>query len=194
MGRYVFKLPDVGEGTAEAEIVAWHVKVGDRIERGPEPRRRDDRQGDGGNDLAGFRDGGFGARRTWRMAAVGSPLVELEVEGAGSADARAGKAACKGARAKTAREGADLTETPLPATVAKAAKTVRATGARAGAKPLASPAVRQRAHDLGIELQFVPGSGPGGRIGHEDLEAYIAGGGAPRPRTVAQPSATASTT
>ena len=48
-----------------------------------------------------------------------------------------------------------------------------------GAKPLASPAVRQRAWDRGIELQFVPGSGPGGRITHQDIDAYAAGGGEP---------------
>jgi 2-oxoisovalerate dehydrogenase E2 component (dihydrolipoyl transacylase) len=45
---------------------------------------------------------------------------------------------------------------------------------RPGQKPLASPAVRRRAWDLGIELQFVPGSGPGGRITHQDLDAYVA--------------------
>ncbi len=47
----------------------------------------------------------------------------------------------------------------------------------AGEKPLASPAVRQRAHDLGIELQFVPGTGPAGRISHADLDAFVANGG-----------------
>ncbi|MBU2383775.1 MAG: 2-oxo acid dehydrogenase subunit E2, partial [Alphaproteobacteria bacterium] len=46
-----------------------------------------------------------------------------------------------------------------------------------GQRPLASPAVRARARDLGIELQFVPGSGPAGRIEHGDLDAYIASGG-----------------
>ncbi len=47
---------------------------------------------------------------------------------------------------------------------------------RIGQKPLASPAVRRRAWDLGIELQFVPGTGPGGRITQQDLEAHIAAG------------------
>jgi 2-oxoisovalerate dehydrogenase E2 component (dihydrolipoyl transacylase) len=50
-------------------------------------------------------------------------------------------------------------------------------------KPLASPAVRQRARDLGIELQFVPGSGPAGRIGHDDLDAYVQSGGRPVARS-----------
>jgi 2-oxoisovalerate dehydrogenase E2 component (dihydrolipoyl transacylase) len=56
---------------------------------------------------------------------------------------------------------------------AKPAFTTRAEGD----KPLASPAVRQRARDMGIELQFVPGTGPAGRISHEDLDAYIQSGG-----------------
>jgi len=73
-------------------------------------------------------------------------------------------------------------------TVAKARRTLQASAREkieapvvaarpAGAKPLASPAVRRRAHELGIALQFIPGTGPAGRIGHADLDAYIASGG-----------------
>ena len=68
--------------------------------------------------------------------------------------------------------------------------------ARPDTKPLASPAVRQRARELGIELQFVPGTGPAGRITHADLDAYIASGGkGDRPRAAAPtPGATAAKT
>src|SRR5580698_3409439 len=88
MGRYVFKLPDVGEGTAEAEIVAWHVGVGDKIEE-------DQHLVDVMTDKATVEmtspvtgvvvslHGEPGA-----MAAVGAPLVELEVEGGGNANGR----------------------------------------------------------------------------------------------------------
>ena len=85
MGRYVFKLPDVGEGTAEAEIVAWHVKAGDVI---AEDQNLVDVMTDkatvemtspvSGKVIAIHGEPGA-------MAAVGSPLVELEVEGAGNA-------------------------------------------------------------------------------------------------------------
>jgi 2-oxoisovalerate dehydrogenase E2 component (dihydrolipoyl transacylase) len=92
MGRYVFKLPDVGEGTAEAEIVAWHVKIGDTIE---EDQNLVDVMTDkatvemtspvSGKVISLHGEPG-------QMAAVGSALVELEVEGAGNA---AGNGAAK---------------------------------------------------------------------------------------------------
>jgi 2-oxoisovalerate dehydrogenase E2 component (dihydrolipoyl transacylase) len=115
------------------------------------------------------------------MAAVGSPLVELEVEGAGNVTGKVAPAA------------APKVETPKPAPKAEARptsktepvhhETPRASSAAAfttrsdGEKPVASPAVRHRAEEMGIKLQFVPGTGPGGRISHEDLDAYVAAGG-----------------
>ena len=96
MGKYVFKLPDVGEGTAEAEIVAWHVKVGDTI-------HEDQNMVDVMTDKATVEmtspvsgkvialHGEPGA-----MAAVGSALVELEVEGAGNVKAGAAPIAILG--------------------------------------------------------------------------------------------------
>ncbi|WP_292050523.1 MULTISPECIES: dihydrolipoamide acetyltransferase family protein, partial [unclassified Brevundimonas] len=72
---------------------------------------------------------------------------------------------------------------PAPKSAPKAdAKPVPAlTGRKPGERPLASPAVRQRARDLGIDLVFVPGSGPAGRIEHADLDAFVARGGAVAP-------------
>ncbi|MEJ1968726.1 MAG: dihydrolipoamide acetyltransferase family protein [Rhizomicrobium sp.] len=176
MGRFVFKLPDVGEGTAEAEIVAWHVKVGDLIH---EDQNMVDVMTDKatvemtspvtGKVLALHGEPG-------QMAPVGSPLVELEVEGAGNAKADAAPKPAPPKPAATPKaEAPPKTETAPPAPPAPVA--VRAPLRPEGEKPLASPAVRQRAHDRGIELQFVPGTGPGGRITHEDLDSYIASDG-----------------
>jgi len=187
MGKYVFKLPDVGEGTAEAEIVAWHVKVGDTI-------HEDQNMVDVMTDKATVEMTSPVAGKVialhgepGAMASVGAPLVELEVEGAGNVKANgAGAPEAKKAEAPKPRAEAktepkkeekkpDVKPAAAPAMHA-AAKPAFATRAE-GDKPLASPAVRQRAREMGIELQFVPGTGPAGRISHEDLDAYIQSGG-----------------
>jgi len=199
MGRYVFKLPDVGEGTAEAEIVAWHVKVGDKIE---EDQNLVDVMTDKAtvemtSPVTGVVVSLHGA--PGEMATVGAPLVELDVEGAGNAPASAHLA-------KPGTEGAKLSPKPeskkpdmveerkksadvIPLShsagggqsegeTARRMTTAPAFATRAaGTKPLASPAVRRRAEELGVQLQFVPGSGPAGRIEHADLDAYIASAG-----------------
>lgn len=187
MGRYVFKLPDIGEGTAEAEITQWHVAIGDRIEE-------DQPLVDVTTDKAVVEipapvsgtvvaiNGAAG-----EMVAVGSDLVEFEVDGGGNAEAQpvAAKpqAAASAERSKPVDEAQTADITAAPAT-----RTAFATRT-AEAKPVASPAVRQRARELGIELQFVPGSGPGGRISHADLDSYSAGGapGSPLARGAATP-------
>jgi 2-oxoisovalerate dehydrogenase E2 component (dihydrolipoyl transacylase) len=193
MGRFIFKLPDVGEGTAEAEIVAWHVAVGDMIN---EDQHLVDVMTDkatvemtspvSGKVLEVHGEPGS-------MAPVGAPLVILEVEGVGNEKATNGAAK----QAKPAPAAAKAPEpppapkpiakpaaAPAPKPVAKAepapapreAEHAAPVARKPGDKPLASPAVRQRAQDLGIRLQFVPGSGPGGRIGHADLDAFVARG------------------
>src|SRR5580704_5404987 len=168
MGRYVFKLPDVGEGTAEAEIVAWHVAVGDRIE---EDQHLVDVMTDKAtvemtSPVTGVIVSLHG--EPGGMAAVGAPLVELEIEGAGNANAR--DTAAPTSEAKPQQPPSK--QTPQPATPKAAAAPapaeteakdkprsvqVQAFTTRApGDKPLASPAVRRRAEELGIQLQFVP--------------------------------------
>ncbi len=175
-GNYIFKLPDVGEGTAEAELVGWHVKVGDHVD---EDQLLADIMTDkatveltspvAGKVVALHGEAG-------QQLAVGSPLVGLQVEGKGNVAARAAAApapaATKAEPAPAAKPAAAASPKPSVA-LAKEGFATRTDGA----KPLASPAVRQRARDLGIELQFVPGSGPAGRIGHDDLDAYVASGG-----------------
>ncbi len=184
MGKYVFKLPDVGEGTAEAEIVAWHVKVGDLVEE-------DQHLVDVMTDKATVEmtspvkgrvlslHGEPGA-----MAIVGAAIVEFEVEGVGNeaqvkAPAAAAKATTVTAAPVAKVEVAQPAQRPvkpleeLPAAVEPVPRVP-------GDKPLASPAVRQRALELGIKLQFVDGSGPGGRITHADLDGFLARGGSQR--------------
>ena len=191
MGRYVFKLPDVGEGTAEAEIVAWHVKVGDVIE---EDQNLVDVMTDkatvemtspvGGKVIACHGEAG-------EMAPVGSPLVELEVEGAGNVKGNGHAAAAAKPEPKQEEKKPEekkvapppapkpaAEKAAVPAKPAQPAAQRPAFATRApGEKPLASPAVRQRARELGVELQFVPGTGPAGRISHADLDAFVASGG-----------------
>ncbi|MBI3678779.1 MAG: 2-oxo acid dehydrogenase subunit E2 [Proteobacteria bacterium] len=206
MGKYVFKLPDVGEGTAEAEIVAWHVKVGDRVE---EDQNLVDVMTDKAtvemtSPVSGIIVSLHG--EPGAMAPVGAPLVELEVEGEGNAKSN-GKTPAKVEAAKpavgpkpapslspTGGEGkgegvsksAQVSRPPHPdplslgrgSAAGMSTQSAPAFATRTpGEKPLASPAVRQRARDLGIELQFVPGTGPAGRISHQDLDTYVSSRG-----------------
>jgi 2-oxoisovalerate dehydrogenase E2 component (dihydrolipoyl transacylase) len=187
MGRFIFKLPDVGEGTAEAEIVAWHVAVGDTIK---EDQHLVDVMTDKATvEMTSPVSGKIVELRgePGSMAPVGAPIVIFEVEGAGNeADVKSnGAAAAKTAKAapppppkleekKPAPkpEPVAAKPAPAPAPVAAAPSAPR----KFGDKPLASPAVRQRANELGVHLQYVQGTGPAGRISHADLDAYIAKG------------------
>jgi 2-oxoisovalerate dehydrogenase E2 component (dihydrolipoyl transacylase) len=198
MGRYVFKLPDVGEGTAEAEIVAWHVKVGEHI-------KADQNLVDVMTDKATVEMTSPVSGQVISLhgepgekAVVGAPLVELEIEGAGNkAEAKPAKTEApktvsplpprgrgseqaqraSGEGVSTPAPSAPVSPPPHPSPLPRGGRgeTMPAIATRAaGEAPLASPAVRKRAHELGIALQFVAGSGPDGRITHEDLDLYIA--------------------
>lgn len=189
MGEHIIKLPDVGEGVAEAELVEWHVKVGDLV-------REDTVLAAVMTDKATVEipspvDGEI----LWLGAeigdtvAIGSPIVRLKVAGEGNvkaaaeaapeAKAPAAPVETKPAPAPAAPKPAPKpAEPPKAAAAPKAAHPAAASGApRAeGEKPLASPAVRLRAKEAGIDLRQVPGSGPAGRIGHEDIDAFVARG------------------
>lgn len=201
MGEYLIKLPDVGEGIAEVELVEWAVEVGELV--------REDQilaavmTDKATVDIPSPVDG----KVLWRGAeigevlAVGSDLLRLEVAGEGNVGASAVDAA-------TTSQAAEPTTMPQPsssegrpsaaiAPVRKAQATdardrpepvgiesrpiaplrVVAVGApRAeGEKPIASPAVRTRAREAGIDLRRVHGTGPAGRITHEDLDAHASG-------------------
>ena len=201
MGRYVFKLPDVGEGTAEAEIVAWHVKVGDAV--GEDQNLVDVMTDKATVEMTSPVSGKVISihGEPGQMAAVGSPLVELEVQGEGNVKAGAALGRAEAPKAEALKAEAPKAEAPKPAAKPeskaapaepaqvvplrpeKESKSAHAAMQPAFAtrklsdKPLASPAVRERAHELGIQLQYVAGSGPAGRITHHDLDNYIESGG-----------------
>lgn len=184
MGKYVFKLPDVGEGTAEAEIVAWHVKVGDLVEE--EQHLVDVMTDKATVEMTSPVKGRVISLHgePGAMAPVGAPIVEFEVEGAGN------EAQFKPVASPAKPVVSDLPLKPeaVPPAVAprsaepvgEAPVPVVAVARVPGDKPLASPAVRQRALELGIQLQFVAGSGPGGRITHADLDGFLARGSVPK--------------
>jgi len=228
MGIHIIKMPDIGEGIAEVELVGWHVKVGDTV-------AEDQPLADVMTDKATVEipspvvgkvislGGDVG-----QVMAVGGELIRLEVEGEGNVKAGAAAAAPAAKAAVPAGEGiaADgaqraggpgLVEsgaaassvatpgvttpgasTPATSTPAKSSASASASGSTSasakspaarqsggapaairqpGEKPLASPAVRKRAWDLGVELRYVQGSGPAGRILHEDLDAWLQGQG-----------------
>jgi 2-oxoisovalerate dehydrogenase E2 component (dihydrolipoyl transacylase) len=192
MGVHVIKLPDVGEGVAEAEFVELHVKPGDVV-------NSDDPLADVMTDKATVEiPSPVAGTVLWigpeigDTVAVGSDVIKLEVEGAGnsteSADAvPAAKeekpAAKKEAPAKKPEPAKPAAKTAAPETAPApkangAAKIPAAPMRAAGEKPLASPAIRKKAKDQGIDLRFVAGSGPAGRITADDLDAFIASGGA----------------
>jgi 2-oxoisovalerate dehydrogenase E2 component (dihydrolipoyl transacylase) len=195
MGRYAFRLPDVGEGTAEAEIVEWRVAVGEKVEEDAPllDVMTDKATVEMTSPVAGTVleiNGEPGD-----MASVGSVVVVFEVEGAGNASSSAPNADARTpVQASPAPPAAETAPAPSAPPETFAAATPRR-GGREGApavpgraegeKPLASPAVRRRAEDLGVKLAYVAGSGPAGRVLQSDLDAYVAtdgrapAGGAP---------------
>ncbi len=166
----VFKLPDVGEGTAEAELVAWHVKVGDQV-------HEDQILAEVMTDKATVEitspfDGTIAVLHgaPGQALAVGGPLVSFAGDGA----APAARAEVGRETPSPAKASAPAPSASRPASQAQEVQSKARQPQTPGLRPLASPAVRARAHDMGIALQFVPGSGPAGRIEHGDLDAYVA--------------------
>jgi 2-oxoisovalerate dehydrogenase E2 component (dihydrolipoyl transacylase) len=191
-GIHVIKMPDLGEGIAEVEIVAWRVQPGDAV-------AEDQILADVMTDKATVEIPSPVAGVVVALGGevgvslpVGGELIRLTVDGPGNTAPRVADAAP--AKPAVADEAPGLPHgfVPEPERVAAAADPVRGsvqasprspelapTGpAAAGAateRPLAAPAVRKRAWDQGIELRYVSGSGPAGRITHADLDAWLAG-------------------
>ena len=170
MGTHVIKMPDIGEGIAEVELSVWHVKVGDLVveDQVLADVMTDKAMVDIPSPVHGKVISLGGA--PGEVMAVGSILISIEVEGAGNAkEAPAVKEAPKAApvvEAKPAPVAVESKPAPVIATQAPVAR-------EADERPLASPAVRKHALDAGIQLRLVQGTGPAGRILHEDLDAYL---------------------
>jgi len=195
MAVRIVKLPDIGEGVAEAEVVEWHVKVGDAV-------REDQVLADVMTDKATVEipspaDGTVTALGgdAGMMLAVGSELVRLDVgavvsgagDGAAPEPVADGLAPQEAPPAPRPHEAASpkrlLVPEPPPPRPPSAAAEVTPVAARgpagpprvAGERPVASPAVRRRAVEAGVDLRQLRGTGPAGRIGHDDLDAYLRG-------------------
>jgi 2-oxoisovalerate dehydrogenase E2 component (dihydrolipoyl transacylase) len=195
MSRYVFKLPDLGEGTVEAEIVAWRVKPGDEV-------AEDDVLAEVMTEKAAVEVpapvSGRIVSTTGQpgdMVAVGAELVVLETPAAAAAPeptATAGNGADT-ARVPPGREKGEAIAAGSRREVRRAAQAgngsrdahaVRALPeADSNRRVLTSPAIRRRAKEAGIDLKQVAGSGPQGRIVRQDFEAYAAARTGGRPST-----------
>jgi len=196
MGQFTIKLPDVGEGVAEAELVEWVVKVGQNVQEDevlaavmtdkatveiPSPV-------EGKINWLGAEIGD--------IVAVGSPIIRIDVEGEGNSDDVVDTPPKEAVKVEAASAPVEAPSDSAPAKldshssapamvttapISRAAPSNAAASApRAeGEKPLASPAVRKRAQNAGIDLRAVAGSGPAGRITHDDIDQVMSGAASP---------------
>ena len=182
MGDYIFKLPDIGEGVVEGEIVLWHVKVGDSV-------AEDDDIVDIMTDKATVTipspTSGIVTEFSGEvgdMVAVGSTLVTFSTDG--NTANQVEKEPVLEEIIKPVPEEKIILEPvkeekakqipkPMPAVM----QSKQITSSNGNSRVLASPAVRRRAREAELDLSIISGSGPAGRIRHADLDAYIAAGG-----------------
>ncbi|MDW5316227.1 dihydrolipoamide acetyltransferase family protein [Rhizobium sp. PL01] len=181
MGEFIIKMPDVGEGVAEAELVEWHVKPGD-------PVREDMILAAVMTDKATVEiPSPVNGTVLWLGAEIGdtvavkAPLVRIQVVGeGGEADA------VPMAETVTIEPAEQPVETLASAPAAEAKKPIqpalftKAPVQTLADKPLASPAIRLRAQDSGVDLRQVTGTGPAGRITHDDLDQFLTRGAQPQ--------------
>ena len=166
MAQFHFRLPDIGEGIAEAEIVAWHVKIGGRVEE-DEPiadLMTDKATVEMESPVSGVVVELAGAPGD--MIPIGSTLVVIEVDGDGGTE--------NAAEATPAPAPAPAPEAPAPTPAPlalPAAPAADAPPAKPGQPILASPAVRARARELGIDLAQVKATD--GRVRHGDLDQFL---------------------
>ena len=171
MGMHVFKLPDIGEGVVEGEVVQWHVSVGDAV-------KEDDPIVDVMTDKAAVTipspvsgvvsslNGGVGD-----MIAVGSALVEFD------SDDTPPDTEPVAAAEPEVEVASEPEPEPEPKPASEPDPEPAPTPATPSGRALASPALRRRAREAGIDIAQISGSGPSGRIRNADLDAFIAADG-----------------
>ena len=173
MGIFAFKLPDIGEGVVEGEVVEWMVSVGDTVkEDDPILSVMTDKAT---VEIPSPTDGVVKSivGEPGTILAVGQVCIEFETDGEGTPAPIEEKVEEK--PEPVAKPAPEPATEPAPEPVSKpapAAKPTPVVTAAPGARPLASPAVRQRARESGIDLAGVSGSGPAGRITHSDLDTW----------------------
>lgn len=195
---FAFKLPDIGEGLHEAELLQWLVKVGDQV-------HEDQPLLEVQTDKASVEITSPVSGRVTKLIGsvgdilqVGSVVVEFDGDQTAAmppdqeAEAAVAAAAPGGQPPK-----AEAVLTPSPSTAqapATAPAPQAAPAARTGGRALAAPATRRLAREMGIDINQVPGSGPAGRVTPEDLRRFAAGGGgaAPVPAPAAEAAPTVS--
>jgi 2-oxoisovalerate dehydrogenase E2 component (dihydrolipoyl transacylase) len=179
MSRYVFKMPDLGEGTVSAEVVAWHVKPGDLVQEdqvmcevmtekaavempAPVTGRILSIQGAPGD-----------------MVAVGSELVVFDTDATSAAagDAPAAKTPAP-AEPLTPGGRASARQSTEKEQIAAAAQGLNQGSNGKGGRVMVSPASRRRAVEAGLDLSTVAGTGPAGRIEPGDIDSALAAGAA----------------
>ncbi|MDM3885360.1 dihydrolipoamide acetyltransferase family protein [Pseudomonas sp. BCRC 81390] len=174
MGTHVIKMPDIGEGIAQVELVEWFVKVGDMI-------TEDQVVADVMTDKATVEIPSPVSGKVLALGgqpgevmAVGSELIRIEVEGSGNhVDVPQAKPLEAPAAPVCSKPEPQQETRPAAYQAPVHHEAAPIVPRQPGDKPLASPAVRKRALDAGIELRYVHGSGPAGRILHEDLDAFM---------------------
>jgi 2-oxoisovalerate dehydrogenase E2 component (dihydrolipoyl transacylase) len=159
MSEFTFKLPDLGEGTVEAEIAEWMVKVGDTVQEEDTicAMLTDKAAVELTSPVSGKVI--FVAGEEGDMVTVGTPLIVFATDDTAGTQASENAAPDAAEPAKKA-----VPESPVTAAAASPAKT----------KVLTSPSIRSHAREAGIDLRQVPGSGPKGRILRADLDAFLA--------------------
>jgi 2-oxoisovalerate dehydrogenase E2 component (dihydrolipoyl transacylase) len=195
---HVVKVPDIGEGIAEVELVAWHVKAGDDV---AEDQKLADVMTDKAtveipSPLAG-RVLGLGGE-VGQMLAVGAELLRIEAHGAAASRPELSRGPLENTVGMVGAAAPVVPSTRPSAAPQPAAQSAPGLGAAAPrSRPIASPAVRARAWELGIALERVTPSGSAGRVMQADLDAYLASGAvrsvaapAPVARSSAPPAAT----
>lgn len=186
MSEYVFKLPDLGEGTVESEIGEWFIKVGEHV-------NEEDVVGTMMTDKAAVELSSPVSGKVVRLAgepgdivAVGAALVTFETDADTSTASEASPAKTERPASNGESELRAQNQPPPPAMASISA-----------ARVITSPAIRRIAREAGIDLTRVAGTGAGGRILRQDLDNFLSTGeqghAGKAPAAAARASATGTT-